>query len=95
VHGEDVAAAVSLVLSATHGVAGEVFNVSDITVDRRELLEMAAGITGIAKSLPAPADLSALNVMSTAKLRALGWQPGGDARLFDFLRSLRSRRRPG
>ncbi|MDN5929048.1 MAG: NAD(P)-dependent oxidoreductase [Hyphomicrobiales bacterium] len=87
VHGEDVATAVSLVLSATDDVAGEAFNVSDITVDRRELLGMAAEITDVASPLPASADLSALNVMSCEKLRVLGWRPGGPAKLFDFLRS--------
>lgn len=87
VHGEDVAAAVSLVLSAPDGIAGEVFNVSDIVVDRRELLGMAADITGVGKSLPAAAERAALNVMSCGKLRALGWRPGGHAKLAEFLRS--------
>jgi nucleoside-diphosphate-sugar epimerase len=87
VYGEDVAAAVSLVLSAPEGVAGEVFNVSDIVVDRRELLEISARITGLARPLPAPADVSGLNVMSCEKLRALGWRPGGRDKLLDYLRS--------
>jgi nucleoside-diphosphate-sugar epimerase len=86
VHGEDVAATVSLVLSARDGVAGEIFNVSDIVVDRRELLRAAAQIIG-AGNLPAAADPSTLNVMSCEKLRALGWGPGGRDKLFDFLQS--------
>ena len=76
----------SLVLSTPGNVAGKIFNVSDVVVDRRELLEMAAEIVGHAGNLPASADRSALNVMSCGKLRALGWQPGGKARLAGFLR---------
>jgi nucleoside-diphosphate-sugar epimerase len=87
VHGEDVASAVSLTLSTSATVSGEVFNVSDIIVDRRELLEMVGEITGVAKPLPAAADCSTLNVMSCEKVRALGWQPGGQAKLAEFLRS--------
>jgi len=86
VHGEDVAAAVSLVLSAPDDVAGEVFNVSDIVVDRRELFAMVAEISNGQGNLPAIADRSTLNVMSCEKLRALGWQPGGRAKLAAFLR---------
>ncbi|MGN6465848.1 MAG: NAD-dependent epimerase/dehydratase family protein [Rhizobiaceae bacterium] len=86
VHGDDVAAAVSLVLSAPASVAGEIFNVSDVVVDRRELLEMAGEIVGHAGGLPAASDPSALNVMSCEKLRALGWRPGGKAKLAGFLR---------
>jgi nucleoside-diphosphate-sugar epimerase len=86
VHGDDVAAAVSLVLNAGGGVAGEVFNVSDIVVDRHELLEMAGAINGRAENLPAGADRSALNVMSSEKLRELGWRPGGREKLAEFLR---------
>ncbi|MGO8219926.1 UDP-glucose 4-epimerase, partial [Rhizobium ruizarguesonis] len=38
--------------------------------------------TGCRHALPAPADSAALNPMSTVKIRALGWTPGG-APLFD------------
>jgi nucleoside-diphosphate-sugar epimerase len=86
VHGDDVAAAVSLILQAADGVSGEIFNVSDIVVDRRELLEMVGEITGPAGPLPPAADRSALNAMSCEKLRALGWRPGGRAKLAGFLR---------
>jgi nucleoside-diphosphate-sugar epimerase len=91
VHGDDVAAAVSLVLGAPNGVSGEIFNVSDIAVDRRELLEMAARITGLSHPLPARADVSRLNVMSSGKLRTLGWRPGGRGKLAEFLRESLSR----
>lgn len=89
VHGDDVAQAVSL-LSADRAAAG-IFNVSDIVVDRHDLLAIvrdAAARSSLAQTslqrasialhpLPARADASSLNVMSTEKLRALGWLPGG------------------
>jgi nucleoside-diphosphate-sugar epimerase len=81
-------------LSTSAIVSGEVFNVSDIIVDRRELLEMVGEITGVAKPLPAAVDPSTLNVMSCEKLRALGWQPGGRAKLAEFLRSSLANRGP-
>jgi nucleoside-diphosphate-sugar epimerase len=87
VHGEDVATAVSLMLSAPDGVAGEVFNASDIIVDRRELLGLTSEITGVERPLPPSAEPSTLNVMSCEKLLALGWKPGGWAKLREFLRS--------
>jgi nucleoside-diphosphate-sugar epimerase len=87
VHGEDVAAAALLILGMPAGVSGETFNVSDIVLDRRELLEMASAIAGIDMPLPAAADLSRLDVMSCDKLRALGWRPGGRAGLAAFLRA--------
>jgi hypothetical protein len=55
---------------------------------------MAAEITRIARPLPACADISTLNVMSCEKLRALGWQPGGQAKLAEFLRSSLANRGP-
>jgi nucleoside-diphosphate-sugar epimerase len=77
VHGADVAAAVRLMLEAPQGkVSGEVFNVSDIVVDRRDLLAIVKQVTCSRYPLPA-ADTSPLNVMSTKKLGALGWQAGG------------------
>lgn len=78
VHGADVAAAVQLMLEAPENeVSGEIFNVSDFVVDRRELLAIVKGATRSAHPLPPPADASAINVMSTGKLEAMGWRPGG------------------
>lgn len=88
VHGADVAAAVNLVLG--HGLpAGQrAFNVSDIVVDRRELLSIVRGETGCAHPLPDAADAGSLNAMMTARLEALGWQPGGKALLERTVREL-------
>ena len=81
-HGRDVAAAVALVLAAPEeDVRGAVFNVSDILVDRGDLLGIAQQLTGSSHPLPPAADASSINVMDTARIEALGWRPGG-AKLF-------------
>lgn len=79
VHGSDVAAAVTTVLAADRGaVGGAAFNVSDIVLDRRELLALYAAAAGLSdRTLPAAADPEACCVMPTDRLRRLGWQPGG------------------
>lgn len=78
VHGEDAAAAVLLILEArAETVARQAFNVSDIVVDRREVLGAVQQQTGSAFALPLPGDVSTLNIMATAKIEALGWKPGG------------------
>lgn len=88
VHGDDVAKAVRLMLEAPEEtVSGEVFNVSDLLVDRRELLSIAGDIAGSRHPLPSQADHTSANVMATEKIRALGWRPGGIAALEHFVRS--------
>lgn len=78
VHGQDVAAAVSLMLSASDRSApGDVFNVSDMLVDRHDILAIVQTVTGSANALPARADTASLGIMVTERLRALGWRPGG------------------
>ncbi|MEX0404765.1 NAD(P)-dependent oxidoreductase [Aquibium sp. LZ166] len=82
VHGEDVAGAVRLVLAAPpEDVCGKLFNVSDLVLDRHDLLSMVRDVTGVASSLPERADATSLNVMATERLTALGWRPGGNDRL--------------
>ncbi|TKT80398.1 NAD(P)-dependent oxidoreductase [Aquamicrobium sp. LC103] len=89
VHGEDVAAAVELMLSLSEeAVRGQAFNVSDILVDNSDILSVAARVTDCANALPAPADVSRLNVMNTERLRALGWQPGGMRRFQSTVQTL-------
>lgn len=79
VHGADLAAAVTLLL-ATPGTE-RLYNVSDIVLDRRDLLARVAVLAGGAYAPPDRADASALAVMATDRLRGLGWRPGGLARL--------------
>ncbi|WP_157020178.1 NAD-dependent epimerase/dehydratase family protein [Mesorhizobium xinjiangense] len=89
VHGDDVAAAVLLALETEAGaVSGKVFNVSDLALDRHDLLALVRDAAGATHPLPARADRAALNVMATERLRALGWQPGGQALLERTVRAM-------
>lgn len=86
VHGDDVAQAASLLLA--HRVAGGIFNVSDIVVDRHDLLSIVRASTNSAYPLPDRADRRQLNVMATEKLGGFGWRPGGRALLERTVRRL-------
>lgn len=77
-HGDDLAAAILLILDSDGRGA---FNASDLVLDRRDLLAEVARLTGCGHPLPDRADASAVSVMSCARLRALGWRPGGMERL--------------
>jgi nucleoside-diphosphate-sugar epimerase len=80
VHGRDVASAVRLMLeSPTDGVCGQVFNVSDLALDRHDLLSLVRDRCGCSHPLPARAEAVGYNVMNTVKLQQLGWKPGGEA----------------
>jgi len=84
VHGRDVASAVRLMLETETGrIDGQVFNVSDILTDTREILGF---LPACPHELPPPADCGAVNVMATEKLEALGWRPGGIALLRQAVR---------
>jgi nucleoside-diphosphate-sugar epimerase len=80
VHGADVAQAVRLVLEHP-GTPPALLNVSDILVDRHDLLKIVRDLTGNLQPLPQRADASSVNAMKTDRLRALGWKPGGSQRL--------------
>lgn len=73
VHGDDLAAAVGLGLSGLDGV----YNVSDLLLDRRDLLTMWAEISGISGKVPGPSDANGFSAMDCSRLRAAGWSPGG------------------
>jgi len=73
VAGLDLAAAVFLPLSG-------VYNVSDLVLDRRDLLTEVQRLTGCAHPLPPPST-EPVREMETARLRAEGWVPGGMAQL--------------
>ncbi|MCA8883778.1 MAG: SDR family oxidoreductase [Rhodobacteraceae bacterium] len=89
VHGADMARAVRLILHApADQVSGTVFNVSDILLDRRDLLERYARHSGATGALPAKATGPAPNVMACSALRSLGWSPGGTAALDAFLKTI-------
>ncbi|WP_299819911.1 NAD(P)-dependent oxidoreductase [uncultured Roseibium sp.] len=89
--GQDLADAVSIVLAEgtrqTCRLAQfDVLNVSDLIIDRRELLEELKTLCGCTGTLPGPAEAMP-GVMETAKLQALGWRPAGRDGLRDFLKT--------
>jgi nucleoside-diphosphate-sugar epimerase len=89
VHGDDLAAAILLLLKAdADTVNGKAFNISDIVTDTREILSLYAQASGVSHPLPAPADHGSVSVMDTTCLTSLGWQPGGHQRLVTTLNIL-------
>ena len=88
VHGEDVAWAVQIALTASLADPHEVFCVSDIPVDRADILAIVNSVAGIARPVPERADPAALRAMSCAKLRSYGWHPGGRPLLEALVREL-------
>lgn len=78
VHGRDVAAAVRLSLQAFPTSLGHrLYNVSDLVLDRHDLLSIVQDLTDGPHPLPERADAVSLNVMSTERIAGLGWRPGG------------------
>lgn len=89
VHGRDVAAAARIALETPADRIGtDVLNVSDLLLDRHDLIALVKAATGAPHPLPARADAASLNVPDTARLRALGWRPGGRERLETTVRQL-------
>lgn len=76
-HGDDLAAAILLILRS--GGRGA-FNASDLLLDRHDLLAEVRHLTGCPHS-PPPRAGSPVSVMGCERLVALGWRPGGWARL--------------
>lgn len=88
VHGDDVAAAVECLLTAADDEAGgRAFNCSDLLLDTHGLVRRVARLAGVPAQPPAPAP-PPRNPMDCAGLRALGWTPGGEARLTATLEAL-------
>lgn len=89
VHGEDLAAAVLLVLEKVGERASsyEVYNVSDLLLDRQDLLKLYAEVTGCQTSLP-PRAPGPVGVMEPGKLKVLGWAPGGMGKLREFVEAV-------
>lgn len=84
VHGDDVAAAVALLLAT--GAQGP-FNCSDLLLDRRDLLALWGEAHGVRGPLPERSDARP-NAMDCRRLRALGWEPGGQAALREALHAM-------
>ncbi len=84
-HGADLAQAALMLLDRQ---ARGPWHVSDIVLDRHDLLASVARLTGRTRPLPPRADASALSLLDCAAMRALGWRPGGVARLDRTLAAL-------
>lgn len=85
VHGDDVAAAVLLALDAPR--PPPLLNVSDILLDRHDLLAIVKDATG-SPHPPPPRSGEPVNAMNCTLLRALGWRPGGTDLLKRAVRAL-------
>lgn len=83
VHGGDLADAAARVLQMDRN-GFDLFNVSDLLLDHRDLLALLSERTGSGAILPERAT-SLPGVMDTSRLRKLGWQPGGRERLKAFV----------
>jgi UDP-glucose 4-epimerase len=95
VHGHDVAAAVRLMLeSDIASINGRAFNVSDVLTDTNHILQRLRmgsadrpdAATG--HSNDRSIDAAPVNIMATDRIRALGWQPGGQPLLDETLAAL-------
>lgn len=75
VHATDLADAILLLLGTKSPPA--VANVSDLVLDRRDLLAEVQRLTGSAAPLPQCADQNGLGILECAALDGLGWRPGG------------------
>lgn len=82
-HGQDLARAALLLLSAPPGPC----NASDLLLDRRDLLARWSALTGTQGHLPERA-ATRPNVMDCTRLRSLGWTPSGEAALHAALRAM-------
>ena len=85
VHGEDVAAAIRIALREQ---APPILNVSDMMVDRHDLLAIVQSATGSPNPLPERANWAAINEMECSRLKSLGWTPGGRPLLERTIRAL-------
>ena len=92
VHGDDVAAAVWLLLTAREAdIEGRAFNCSDLVLSTREIAERMYAAHGVvAGARPTlPTEMSPPDdIMRCDGLRALGWRPGGRRRLQATIRAL-------
>lgn len=79
VHGDDLAAAMLLLLAQP--APPKTVNVSDLILDRHDLLAEVARLTGSPAPLPARADPLGLRILHCRALTEMGWRPGGMARL--------------
>ncbi len=87
VHGGDLAAAIRLILESWP-TGHRVYNISDLVLDRRDLLAAYGRLARLDGPLPDRADAAAVNEMETGRLRSLGWRPRGWAALEETLAAI-------
>lgn len=85
VHADDVAAAVDIALLRPEA---DILNVSDIVLDRRDLLHAYMEVTGHRGDPPPRAGADEVSEMRTDRLRNLGWAPRGNDGLLSALRTI-------
>lgn len=85
IHGDDLARALCLALTAP---GHQIYNASDIILDRHDLLAEVARLTGTHHPLPERADTTKVSAMECTRLRSLGWRPGGMELLRSSLRRM-------
>ncbi|WP_416877781.1 NAD-dependent epimerase/dehydratase family protein [Litorimonas sp.] len=88
-HGDDLVAAIRLILSLPkEQVAHQAFNISDIVVDRHDLLKAYREHKRINRSLPVAISNFEKAEMDCTKLNKLGWAPRGWRGLSEFVRAV-------
>lgn len=88
-HGDDLARGVRILLDTQpEGLGGRGFNLSDLLLDRRDLLSAVAAMTGMSGRLPERSESGRVSEMDCSALRALGWTPGGLTQLYMTLPEL-------
>ncbi|NNE57195.1 MAG: NAD(P)-dependent oxidoreductase [Hellea sp.] len=81
VHGEDVGRAVEIMLSTQPiRMAGGIFNVMDMVVDRRDVLALLQKAIGCDHKLPNKFDRD-VSTMNCDKMKGLDWRTGGSVKL--------------
>ena len=83
-HGADLASAALVLLDRPETGA---YNVSDLLLDRHDLLARVRALTACPHPPPPRAEGPPPGRMATCRLRLLGWRPGGPAKLDAFLAS--------
>lgn len=86
VHGDDLAQAVDIALTLAKP---SILNVSDIILDRKDLLQTVQSLTGCDYPLPENTT-EPISVMTSDRLRSLGWEPQGMVGLVTALTAMLS-----
>ncbi|MFV0430580.1 MAG: NAD-dependent epimerase/dehydratase family protein [Alphaproteobacteria bacterium] len=85
VHGDDLAAAIYLLLNPQY--CGEIFNCSDFHMSHSKIIQILCDIYHL--SAPSPHLSSRLvHPMNCDKLKNIGWQPSGEEKLRETLKNL-------